>query len=116
MKGIADLMQIDPDDDLLQLVLERSSINSMRCIASKLNPSPTNYVGKVVQQFGSETRRYAQRMKHGKMRRGVAGDGKKSLPEEILRALEAEWRHRITPVLGYRSYAEMRESCSFLNK
>ncbi len=116
LRGIADFMQVELDDKHLQLVLQRSSIDSMRSIASKLNPSPGNYVGKLVVEFGADTRKYAKTLKHGKMRRGVAGDGRKNLSEEIVRALDAEWTRRITPALGYRNYAEMREDCSFLNK
>jgi len=114
LKGIAEFMEVDLDEDLLRLVLERSSIDAMRQIASKLNPSPDNYVGETVRKFGSDTQQYAHRLTHGKMRRGVAGDGNRNLPEEIVRALDAEWSRRITPVLGYRDYNEMRENCSFL--
>jgi sulfotransferase family protein len=116
LRGIADFMQIELDSKHLQLVLQRSSIDSMRSIASKLNPSPANYVGKLVIDFGADTSQYAKSLKHGKMRRGVAGDGRKNLSEQIIQALDTEWTRRITPVLGYRNNGEMREECSFLNK
>ncbi len=114
LTGLAEFMEVDLDDELLQLIVERSSIDSMRRISSQLNPSPTNYVGKLVLGFGQDTRCYAQRLEFGKMRRGKAGDGTQNLPGEILGELEAEWTRRITPVLGYRTYLEMREDCSYL--
>ncbi len=116
LKGVADFIEVDLDDNLLELLLERSAMDSMRRIATKLNPSQHNFVGKVVLGFGPKTQRYAQRMKHGKMRRGVASDGDRNLPPEIAQALQAEWDRRIAPVLGYRNYAEMRQACSFLNR
>lgn len=114
LRGMAEFMDVDLDDELLALILERSTIDSMRRIATQLNPSPTNYVGELVLGFGEDTQQYAKRLEFGKMRRGKVGDGKENLPEEVLGELEAEWTRRITPVLGFRTYAEMRAAFSSL--
>ena len=116
LRCIADFAEIDLSEATLGLVLERSTISAMRQIGSKLNPSPDNYVGRIVRRFGPETATYAQSMRHGKMRRGVAGDGSKNLPPQSVQALDTEWNRRIRPVLGYDSYAEMREDCSLLRQ
>jgi len=114
LAGMSAFMGVDLDDELLGLILESSTIESMRRISSKLNPSPTNYVGELVLGFGPDTQGYAHKLEFGKMRRGRAGDGEQSLPGEILAKLEADWTGRITPVLGYETYHEMRAYCSYL--
>jgi len=112
LQAIARFMDIGLDDDHLQLVLKRSSIDFMRQIPGKLNPSQSNRVGRVTLAFGASMQRYAKHMKFGKMRKGVVGDGQDSLPEHVLQQLDAEWKARITPVLGYADYDKMRNACS----
>lgn len=114
IRAIAGIMGIELSDELLDLVVDRSSIEHMRTIAHKLNPSATNRTGRVTLEVGPETRNYAKVMKFGKMRRGVVGDGHKGLPAAVLDALDEEWRKRVTPVLGYADYAQMRAACSLL--
>jgi hypothetical protein len=114
IRAIARFMEIELDNDLLVLILEGSSMEHMRQISSKLNPSQFNRVGKVVMKFGPEMMNYANEMKFGKMRKGSVGDGKENLPEGILDELEKEWRNRITMILGYENYEEMRHDCSLL--
>ncbi len=116
IRAIARFMGVELDDDLFTLVIERSSMEHMRQISSKLNPSQSNRVGKVVMKFGSEMMNYAKKMKFGKMRRGSIGDGNENLPTGILDELEKEWRNRITTVLGYENYEEMRHDCSLLKE
>lgn len=114
LRAIAHFMEVELSESEFQLVVERSQMEAMRKIASKINPSPNNYVGKITAEFGPETTTYGTDMKFGKMRRGKVGDGKQNLPDDILADLKKEWQERITPVLGYRDYAEMREACSLL--
>jgi hypothetical protein len=114
LEGIAGFMGVDLDDELFTLVLERSKMAAIRDISAKLNPSQDNYVGRLTRAFSPETDGYASRMQFGKMRKGVAGDGRQNMPEALLAELESEWRARVTPTLGYRNYAEIREDCSFL--
>jgi amino acid adenylation domain-containing protein len=116
IRAIAQFMGVELDENLLQVILERSSLRHMRQISSQLNPSRTNRVGKVVSEFGPEMMNYAKKMKFGKMRRGVVGYGQKELPQEILNELEKEWRQRITSVLSYGNYEEMRRNCSLLRQ
>jgi hypothetical protein len=116
IRAIARFMEIELDNDLLVLILERSSIEHMRQISSKLNPSQSNRVGEIVMKFGPEMMNYANKMIFGKMRKGSVGDGKAFLPEGILDELEKEWRSRITMIHGYKNYEEMRNDCSLLKK
>lgn len=111
---IAAHMGVELTDDLRQLVLERSTIDHTRAMSGKLNPSQVNHTGKVTLTFGREMEAYAQGMKFGKVRRGQVGDGEKELPEAIRDDLLVQWQQRITPVLGYRDYADMRRECSLL--
>lgn len=112
---IAEFMGVGTDSDLLQLVEERATIEHTRSLAEKLNPSQDNRTGVVTLKFGHEMESYARGMKFGKIRKGKVGDGNKELPEHILQKLEQEWRQRVTPVLGYKDYGEMRQACSLLN-
>jgi hypothetical protein len=114
LRAIAKFMGTDSGSQHIHLVLERSSIESMRKIAAQLNPSQHNRVGRVVLGFGPGMNRYASDMKFGKMRRGVQGDGQRHLPQSIRNALDEEWTTRITPKLGYESYEAMRGECSIL--
>ncbi|MCP4265644.1 MAG: sulfotransferase domain-containing protein [Candidatus Brocadiaceae bacterium] len=116
IKAMAQFMGVELDDNLLQLILGRTSIDHMRQISSQLNPSQTNRVGKVVLKFAPEMMNYAKNMKFGKIRRGIIGDGQKNLPQRILSELEKEWYQRITSVLSYENYGEMRRDCSLLKK
>ena len=108
LRLIARHMGVDLEDPLLSLLIEHSQMEHMRGIGDKINPSPDNYVGKIVAEFGDLTKNYARKMTFGKMRRGVPGDGEKDLPDEIRQELDKEWQLRITPQLGYASYAQMR--------
>ena len=112
---IAQFMDVKLDDNLLHFILKRSLIDNMRRISSKLNPSQTNRVGKIVLNFGSEMRSYAKNMKFGKMRKGVVGDGQRNISQRILEELEKEWRRRITPAIGYDNYEALRRDCSIQN-
>jgi hypothetical protein len=84
----------------------------MRRISARINPSPDNYVGRIVAGFGDLTSNYARQMKFGKLRRGVPGDGKLNIPVEIDQEFDLEWRTRVTPKLGYANYKELCESGS----
>ena len=114
LRKISEHIGIKLDSDLLQLVLQRSSIDYIRTLSTKMNPSQDNRAGKVTLTFGSQMRRYAKNMEFGKMRKGISGDGQNSLPQQILRDLDMEWKKRIMPVLGYECYDDMRERCSLI--
>lgn len=114
LRAIADFMGVDLDDEQLQQLLARSDINAMRALADKINPSQSNRVGKVTLGFDTRMQRYARQMKFGKLRKGISGDGQDSLPPDILEQLDADWKSRITPVLGYADYEAMRRDCSLL--
>lgn len=116
LAAIARFMGVDLDGPQLELVLERSAMDAMRRLAGKLNPSQANRVGKITLGFAPSMQRYASRMAFGKLRKGVSGDGQRSLPSDILERLDNEWRERITPVMGYTDYEEMRRACSLLNR
>lgn len=116
IRAIADFMEVELSEASLDLVLAHSSMQHMRTIAPKINPSQNNRTGELTLKFGPEMRDYAKAMKFGKMRRGAVGDGHKDLPAAILEALDEEWRKRITPVLGYTDYAQMRASSSLLRQ
>jgi len=116
LRAIARFMGSELDESQLQLVLERSNIDTMRSLAGKLNPSQSNRVGELTLTFDPRMQSYASRMRFGKLRKGVSGDGEQSLPAGIVRELEDEWRSRITPQLGYKDYESMRRACSLLNQ
>jgi len=111
LRRIADWMQVSMNDELLSVVVQNSRIEHMRSIADKINPSPDNYVGKLVNGFSAETQGYAKTLQFGKLRKGIAGDGRTSLPTEIADDIDAQWRERITPELGYESYADLLSAC-----
>ena len=46
--------------------------------------------------------------KHGRMRKGVSGDGVRSLSEEMNQKMQMKWKELAEPVAGYGSYEEMR--------
>lgn len=116
LKAMAQFMGITLSDRSLALVAKRSDIRHSREIADRLNPSPHNRVGKVVARFGPATAGYARNMRFGKVRRGVTGGGQRNLPASILEEMSRQWKERISPVLGWGSYREMRESCSIRNE
>jgi len=103
-------MGVSLDPDQFSLLLDHSRMDHMRSIASKIDPSPDNYVGKLVQEFGVLTSSYARNMRVGKLRKGLPGDGSTAVPEEIRQEIDKEWRSRITPVLGFVDYDQMRKS------
>lgn len=112
IKIIARFMGMDLSSEELQAVFDHSEMSHMQTIASQINPSPENRVGKIVRGFGPEMKGYAMEMKFGKMRKGIPGDGQFNLPEKIQTRLEEEWAKRITPILGYKNYDDMRADCS----
>jgi len=114
LRVIAAFMGVKLDGASLQLIEERSKMDVMRKLSGKLNPSQANRVGKVTLAFDSRMSRYASNMKFGKMRKGVSGDGRRSLPPEISSQLDVDWGKRITPLLGYTDYDDMRKTCSLL--
>jgi hypothetical protein len=114
--AIAQFMGIMLTERALRLVVERSEMQAMRKIASKINPSPDNYVALITAAFGPHTGDYGRSMKFGKMRRGKVGDGGQNLPDTILTELEKEWHQRITPTFGYADYEQMRGACSLLRR
>ena len=113
--AMAGFMGLELSSEALKAVLDHSDMSHMRTIASRINPSPENRVGKIVKGFGPELEGYASKMNFGKMRKGIAGDGQDNLPEKIQAELDGEWTKRITPALGYKSYDEMRADCSVLS-
>ncbi len=109
---IARHMGIDIDGAALRRVIANSSMEHMRTISRQLNPSPDNYVGRIVAEFGDLTAGYAKKMAFGKLRKGVAGDGAGSVPAEIRAEMAKEWRERITPVLGFEDYRALRSAAA----
>ncbi len=112
LRIMARFMGVPDDEARLEAVRRRASMDHMRTIAGRINPSPRNRTGRLTLAFGPGMERYASDMRFGKMRRGVRGDGRRELPPEILAALDEEWRRRIVPALGYPSYEALREACS----
>jgi hypothetical protein len=112
LRLLAAFMRVPLDARLMERLLEHGSMAHMRSIAARINPSPDNYVGRLVAGFGELTRGYARQMKFGKLRRGVPGDGSAGLPRELADELDREWRSRITPRLGYTDYGAMRAACA----
>lgn len=108
LHAIAMHMGVELDDKLMALLLQHSAMEHMRGISKKINSSPNNYVGKIVAGFGDLTNNYARKMAFGKMRKGIPGEGKKELPDELMQDMDDQWRQRITPGLGYANYAELR--------
>jgi hypothetical protein len=109
---LAGFMGVDLNDEQREKLIKHSSMQHMRTIASKIDPSPDNYVGKLVLGFGKLTQRYASQMKVGKLRKGVPGDGLSSVPIELQQEMDREWLSRITPIIGFKSYTDMMNSCS----
>jgi len=114
LRVIAAFMGVALDDSSIRLIEKRSKMEAMREFAGKLNPSQTNRTGRVTLSFDSRMRRYASNMKFGKLRKGVSGDGQRSLPPHIVSQLDEDWQQRITPLLGYAGYDDMRNACSLL--
>lgn len=108
LRAVAQFMGVRLDDSGMARVLRHSQMDHMRGIADRINPSPDNYVGKIVAGFGDLTANYAKQMKFGKLRRGVPGDGKRNIPAEIIGEMDREWTARITPALGFADYDSMR--------
>jgi len=111
---IARFMGIEINNDLIELVRKRATVQHVRGLARQLNPSQRNRTGMVTLQFGPEMETYARRLRFGKIRRGKVGDGSRELPERIQIKLREEWQRRVTPSLGYRDYNEMHQECSLL--
>lgn len=107
---IARFMGVELSHDDTARVVRHSQMDHMRGIAEKINPSPDNYVGRIVAGFGNLTNNYARQMRFGKLRRGIPGDGRRNLPEEIAQEIEKEWRARIAPELGFSDYDAMRSA------
>jgi hypothetical protein len=115
LAAMAGFMGVRLSEAGLQLLVQHSQMEHMRGIADKINPSPDNYVGRIVAGFGDLTRNYARRMEFGKLRRGIPGDGRLNLPDEIMQELDREWRERITPRLGFNDYQDMKNAWSLFS-
>lgn len=114
LEKLSAYMGLSLSNEQMAVVMEHSQMSHMRTIAGQINPSPDNYVGRLVAGFGDLTTQYARRMSFGKMRRGVPGDGQRDVPAEIAQELDREWQQRITPRLGFADYAAMRAACSVI--
>jgi len=108
LRLIAEFIGVRLDDEHMGQLILHSQMEHMRGISKQLDPSPDNYVGKLVKGFGELSKNYARKMRVGKLRRGIPGDGEKDLPDELKQEIDKQWRQRITPVLGFSDYSEMK--------
>jgi hypothetical protein len=116
LQAIAQFMDLKLSDDQIELVLNHSTMDYTRKLSNQLNPSQSNKVGQVTLTFGEDMKRYARNLQFGKMRNGISGEGNTALPKPILEQLHQEWQKRITPILGYKNYGEMRSTCSLFKQ
>jgi hypothetical protein len=116
LRAIATHMGLNLDAPAIAAVVDSASMPRMRAIADKLNPSPDNYVGKLTRAFSPLTAGYAGEMRFGKLRTGRAGEGRVTLSADMRARFDDEWARRITPVLGFQSYADMRAAWSLFSQ
>jgi hypothetical protein len=114
LRVICEFIGIAPESETIGRVLDHAGMGHMRQLSTQLNPSQDNRTGRVTLGFGPLMQRYARNLRFGKLREGVHGSGTRSLPVSVRQRLDQEWLSRITPVLGFRSYAEMRDATSLL--
>lgn len=101
IRRVADFVGIGLDGALLQLTLEHSSLAFMLQHKDKFDDLMIRPVAerRCGLPPGSES---------AKVRTGKVGGHRQELPAEVVGALDANWRELVEPVLGFRSYAELR--------
>ena len=87
---------------LLALTLERTSLDWM--LANK------NKFDDLLMRELSERNGLPKGSDSAKVRSGKVGDFRQELSQEVVDELDAQWAERVTPVIGFASYAELRES------
>ena len=121
---IVDFHNGDYDGPVLFIAYEDMKINlpaAVRRIARfmGLDISKT-FERKIVQQSTFEfmsrhSEKFTEQVPNGLMEMvvtGRVGDAKKGLEENLKQQFEDAWQEYVTPQLGYRSYAELREAIS----
>jgi hypothetical protein len=100
IRRLAAFCGIPLDAALLALTLERSSLGYMLRHKDRFDDAMMRRLSETACGLppGSDS---------AKVRRGAVGSHRDELPAEIAAAIEARWRERVTPQLGFESYAAL---------
>ncbi len=102
VKRIADFVGIALNDQLLELILENSSLDFMRANKNKFDE-------KVTCEFNEKIGFIPLGGESSKVKSGRVGDHKKGLPEEVSKEMDLAWEKEIDGKLGVSSYQAMRD-------
>ena len=100
IRRIAEFAGIPLDDELLALTLERSSRAWMLAHKDKFDD-------KLMRELSETKGGLPPGSDSAKVRAGSSGHHSDELPPGIVRAMDAMWSNQVTPVLGFRDFAEL---------
>lgn len=95
---VADFMELEITDEILQKVVRQSSREFMASHPSKFDEHVLRRIKDADWGLPPE----------GSSAKVQKGSSRSALPEEVVEVLDAAWRATITPVLGFASYEELR--------
>jgi hypothetical protein len=100
LRRLADFIGVELDDELLELAVERTSRAWMLAHKDRFDDALMRGLSesKGGMPGGSDS---------AKVRAGVSGSHKEELPASIAERMDAIWAERVTPVLGFRDFAEL---------
>lgn len=101
IRRIAEFIQCELDDDLLEIVVKQSSIEFMRAQGTKFDDH-------LVRRARNASRGLPPGGESSKVRTGRVGDHWAELPEDVMHALDSIWREEIELTLGIPSYPALR--------
>lgn len=94
------------DPELLQVAVERSSIQYMKEHSRKFDEHHLKL--RINEQCGLDKMAGLCGRNNGKVREGKVGGWQAEMPQALQEAFEARWRGEVLPETGYATYAELR--------
>lgn len=100
IRRLADFAGIPLDDDLLELTVERTGRPWMLAHKDRFDDAMMRELSETKGGLpgGSDS---------AKVRSGASGDHKAELPAALSERMDAIWAEKVTPVLGFRDFAEL---------
>jgi len=100
LRRLAEFIGVELDDDLLALAIERTSRAWMLAHKDRFDDFLMRTLSETKGGIpsGSDS---------AKVRAGASGNHKAELPASISERMDAIWAEKVTPVLGYRDFAEL---------
>jgi hypothetical protein len=100
IRRVASFMGIELDDELLAITREHASLAFMQQHNDRFDD-------KLMRDRGVALAGLPADSESSKVRTGLVGEARLKLGAEVMEELDAIWRQRVTPELGFESYADM---------